>query len=453
MSFPKYPAYKDSGVEWIGEIPEGWSVSSIKRCSYLKARVGWKGLTSDEFEENSYAYLVTGSDFKSSRIQWRQCYQVNKARYDDDPFIHLIEGDLLITKDGTVGKLALVEGLDKPACLNSGIFLLRPLHSYLTNFMEWVLRSKLFSHFVDLRSYGSTINHLYQNVFEEFSFPLPTFSEQKAIASFLECECAKIDALIAEQERLITLLQEKRQAVISHAVTKGLEPNVPMKESGIEWIKKIPSHWKTQQLKLFSQFVSGATPSKDNLDFWSGNIPWVSPKDMKTHYLLDTHDHISENALSHSATRLIQPDNILIVVRSGILQRTIPVAINTIPATINQDIKGIILNKKIILPDFLLFIIQGYTNFFLSVWSKQGATVESIEMKYLENTHVTLPPIAEQQNIISYLRNKCNTFNKLIKKTKKNTLLLKERRSALISAAVTGKIDVRTLVKPKDIAA
>lgn len=428
MSFPKYPAYKASGVEWLGEIPEGWSVSSIKRCSYLKARVGWKGLTSDEFEEDSYAYLVTGSDFRGSKIQWHQCYQVNKARYDDDPFIHLIEGDLLITKDGTVGKLALVEGLDKPACLNSGIFLLRPLHSYLTNFMEWVLRSKLFSHFVDLRSYGSTINHLYQNVFEEFSFPLPTLSEQKAIASFLECECAKIDALIAEQERLITLLQEKRQAVISHAVTKGLEPNVPMKESGIEWIGKIPKQWEIFKLRRLTHLKSGDAITSEQFNDESP-YPVFGGNGIRGY----THNFNCRGTFP-------------IIGRQGALCGNITVSSGNFWASEH----AIVVYPKISYEP--LWMANLLENMRLNQYSLSAAQ-PGLAVERIMDLFIPVPPHNEQKEIVTFISKEIERDIK-IKIASKNTIsLLKERRSALISAAVTGKIDVRTLVKPKDIAA
>ena len=178
MSFSRYEKYKVSGVEWLGEVPAGWDVQKIKQNSYLKGRVGWKGLKSDEFLEESFAYLITGTDFRGKYIDWCDCYQVDQFRYEDDPFIQLRNGDLLIIKDGTIGKIAIVSDLDKPSCLNSGIFLVRPEHSYATTFLYWVLSSQAFSLFCDLTTYGSTIQHLYQNVFENFAFPIPPLPEQ-----------------------------------------------------------------------------------------------------------------------------------------------------------------------------------------------------------------------------------------------------------------------------------
>ena len=214
---------KDSGVEWIGEIPERWKVMKIKFTSYVKGRVGWKGLTSEEYLENGYAYLVTGQDFQSKTILWDSCYYVDKDRYDDDPYIQLKNGDLLITKDGTIGKLAIVDGLKKPACLNSGIFLVRPYNYYITDFLYYVLSSSVFSNFYFLRSFGSTIQHLYQNVFEEFSFPIPSIGEQEKIIAYLVKQTSKIDKIISVGKNMLQLLKEHKASLINQAVTGKID--------------------------------------------------------------------------------------------------------------------------------------------------------------------------------------------------------------------------------------
>jgi len=223
---------KDSGVEWIGEIPEHWTTKKIKHTSYVKGRIGWKGLTSDEYKDEGYAFLVTGRDFAGEKINWLSCYCIDKNRYDDDPYIQLRNGDLLITKDGTIGKLAIVEDLKKPACLNSGIFLVRSINSYTSRFLYWVLRSKIFVSFYDLLGMGSTIQHLYQYVFENFSFPIPPIEEQRQITIYLESQMTKIDALVIRLQKMTNILNEYRSSLISSAVTGKIDVrNIPLKES------------------------------------------------------------------------------------------------------------------------------------------------------------------------------------------------------------------------------
>jgi len=215
---------KDSGVEWIGEIPEGWEVKKIKHTCYVKGRVGWKGLKADEFLDFGYAYLVTGTDFKNDTIDWLKCHYIDKERYEEDPYIQLKDEDLLITKDGTIGKLAVVKKLDRPACLNSGIFVVRSLYNCLsTEYLFWVLKSDVFDNYNDLTSYGSTIQHLYQNVFVEFSFTLPPLEEQTQIANFLDKKTSQIDKTISNNEKEIELLTEYRAALISEAVTGKID--------------------------------------------------------------------------------------------------------------------------------------------------------------------------------------------------------------------------------------
>ena len=153
---------KDSGVEWIDKIPSNWNIVRLKNDCSLKGRIGWNGLRSEEFEKESYAYLVTGQDFVSSDIDWSKCYQINKKRYDEDPCIQLENGDLLITKDGTIGKIAKVSNMDKPACLNSGIFVLKQKtrKEFVQGYLYWSLYSDLLKEFNSYTSTGTTMLHV-----------------------------------------------------------------------------------------------------------------------------------------------------------------------------------------------------------------------------------------------------------------------------------------------------
>ena len=262
--FKRYERYKDSGVEWIGEIPEHWGVSKIKFTTYVKGRIGWQGLRADEFIDEG-PYLVTGTDFIDGLVNWDSCYHISMERYNEAPPIQLRENDLLITKDGTIGKVAIVKNKPKYAILNSGIFVTRPQNSaYLTEFMYWILNSQVFNRFIEYMSLGSTIVHLYQQTFENFSFPITNLNEQKTIVDFLNKKTSEIDDLIADKERLIELLQEKRQAIITEAVTKGLNPNVKMKDSGIEWIGKIPEQWNIRRIKYLANIRNVKAGDSDN---------------------------------------------------------------------------------------------------------------------------------------------------------------------------------------------
>lgn len=224
---------KDSGIDWIGQIPEHWEICRLKNACSLKGRIGWKGLRSEEFEQISYAYLVTEQDFHSAIIDWTKCYQISKERYDEDPYIQLSNGDLLITKDGTIGKIAKVSNMDKPSCLNSGIFVMKQTKAlFEQSYLYWLLESSLLKEFNNYTSTGTTILHLYQNVFENMPFIIPSLSEQQQIAEYLDKKTEEIDSTIDKFKVQIDKLKEYRQALITEVVTgkidvRGIEIPTP----------------------------------------------------------------------------------------------------------------------------------------------------------------------------------------------------------------------------------
>lgn len=224
---------KDSGIDWIGQIPEHWEICRLKNACSLKGRIGWKGLRSEEFEQMSYAYLVTGQDFHSAIIDWTKCYQISKERYDEDPYIQLSNGDLLITKDGTIGKIAKVSNMDKPSCLNSGIFVMKQTKAlFEQSYLYWLLESSLLKEFNNYTSTGTTILHLYQNIFENMPFIIPSLSEQQQIAEYLDKKTEEIDSTINKFKVQIDKLKEYRQALITEVVTgkidvRGIEIPTP----------------------------------------------------------------------------------------------------------------------------------------------------------------------------------------------------------------------------------
>ena len=216
----KTVAMKDSGVEWIGEVPEHWDISRIKDNTYVKGRIGWQGLRNSDFMYEGDFYCVTGTDLKNGVIDWSNCYYVPENRYEQDKFIQLKVNDLLITKDGTIGKVALVHELPKKSTLNSGVFVTRPIRgTYNNEYMYWVLCSLMFRNYIDLTKGGSTIQHLYQNVFERFFYPCPLLPEQKAIADYLDTKTAHIDRIIETINTQIDKLKELRKTLINDVVT------------------------------------------------------------------------------------------------------------------------------------------------------------------------------------------------------------------------------------------
>lgn len=434
-----YEKYKDSGVEWIGKVPEHWEIRRLKTDTFLKGRIGWNGLRSDEFKESSYAYLVTGQDFTGPNINWDKCYQIDKVRYDEDPFIQLQNGDILITKDGTIGKISKVSRMDKPACLNSGIFVMkqRSSHLYEQGYIYWLLTSNLLSEYNQYTSTGTTILHLYQNVFENMPLLIPTLLEQQAIVSYLDKKCADIDKVIATQQRRIELLQELKQSTITHAVTRGLNPNVKMKDSGVEWIGEVPEHWNTLRLRFVCELRNGYTPSKANPDFWSeGTIPWYRMEDIREsgRRLNEAKQYITESAIKGGG--LFEAGSFIMATTATIGEH----AVLIVDSLANQRFTNLKIRKSLSHSDFnafffqYLFVVDDYCK-----TTTKTATFPAVNMEDLKNFIVCIPPLDEQKIILTYLDKRCAELDNSISKAQKEIDLLQEYKQALISEVVTGK--------------
>ena len=224
------------------------------------------------------------------------------------------------------------------------------------------------------------------------------------------------------------------------------------KNSGVEWLGKVPTHWSLPKLKHFARFIGGGTPNRDTVAYWNGEIPWVSPKDMKVERLDTTEEQITEAGLLGSSTSLVPPGRVLMVVRSGILKHTVPVAINNVEIALNQDMKAIELAPNRCTSDFFLRWVQGLNDALLSEWAKQGATVESIEHLYLADTVIPLPPIAEQPAITAFLDRETTKIDALIAEQEKLIALLAEKRQATISHAVTRGLNPDAPMKDSGVA-
>lgn len=212
---------KESGVYWIGEIPEHWNTIRIKFTSWLKGRIGWDGLKATEFLENG-PYLITGTDFENGEINWNTCVHISEERYEEDELLHIEEDDLLITKDGTIGKLAIVKNCPEKVSLNSGVMIIRNVgdFKYSNKYLYYVLQSNQFLLWYELSQSGnSTIRHLYQGQFYNFEYTYPSYEEQLEIASYLDERCSAFDRLIAIKQSKIDELQEYKKSIIYEYVT------------------------------------------------------------------------------------------------------------------------------------------------------------------------------------------------------------------------------------------
>lgn len=211
---------KDSGIEWLGEIPENFIITRIKHIATLAGRIGWQGLTSQEYSDEG-CYLSTGINFSNGEINWESCVRVPYSRWEEASQIQIENGDLLITKDGTVGKVAIVNNMPDKTSLNSGVLLIRQNKKVCsTRFLFWILQPNVFWKWFNYINAGnSTIIHLYQHDFSNFSFPNPSIEIQNEISNYFDKKCAQIDSLISEKQSLIKDLAEYKKSLIFEAVT------------------------------------------------------------------------------------------------------------------------------------------------------------------------------------------------------------------------------------------
>lgn len=429
---------KNSGIAWIGDIPEDWNIKRVKYLASLKGRIGWQGLTSDEYLDEG-PYLITGVDFKNGNVDWNNCVHISEKRWAEAPEIHIYNGDLLITKDGTVGKVAIVNNLTDKASLNSGVLLVRTESGYDKRFLFWVLQSEEFWTWFRLKNAGnSTIIHLYQGDFAEFSYTFPHVTEQRAIADYLDTQCAKLDSIVADIEKQIELLQKYKKSLITETVTKGLDRSVPMKDSGIEWIGKIPSNWNCKKLKYILS---------DPLQYGANESGYDYREDYPRYIRIT--DITEENTLKEEGKLSLTPDiaspyilhhgDILFARSGATVGKTFFYDTSYGLAAFAGYLIRARINPQIALPKFVYYSTLGigYENWKNTVFTQ--ATIQNIGADKYALFCVTLPNIAEQKNIIKYLDIKCHQIDNIIKDKKSQLLQIQNYKNSLIYEYVTGK--------------
>jgi type I restriction enzyme S subunit len=284
---------------------------------------------------------------------------------------------------------------------------------------------------------------LYPDEFLRINIILPPLSDQKAIATFLDRETSRIDALVEKKQQFIELLEERRSALISHAVTRGLDPDVPMKDSGIEWIGEIPEHWDVRKTsRSFKIIGSGTTPYSDTLEYYdNGDIPWILTGDLNDTILKNTSKKITNSALvNHSSLKLYNKNTLIIAMYGATIGK---VSLIDFQGCTNQACCA--LNKS----DYFIqrFVYYWFlTNRNNIIRLSYGGGQPNISQEIIKSLKIQSPPLQEQQAIANYLDRETSQIDNLIEKTKQSIEYLKEYRTALISSAVTGKIDVRGTV-------
>ncbi|KDN29651.1 restriction endonuclease subunit S [Vibrio fortis] len=417
--YQAYSEYKDSGVDWLGSIPSTWKLSRIGGV----------------FEERREK--VSDKDFPALSVTRDGIVpQLDNAAKTDagDNRKKVCADDFVINSRSDRKGSSGTSKLDGSVSLISIVLMPRKINPA---FAHHLLRSYPFQH--EFYRYGKGIHaDLWSTNYSEMKnilLAVPTEDEQQKIANFLDHETAKIDTLITKQEKLIELLKEKRQAVISHAVTKGLNPQAPMKDSGVEWLGEVPEHWGVVKCGYLGNLF-GSEAIAEDLVSDDGDIPFIKVSTLS----LDSFD-LSEKSFfvdSDMVSVNKAKSNYIAFPKRGAAIFTNKVNIVTEPSFIDPNLMGWEINNRA-LPEYIAYMLKlrGLGDI------ADVSTVPQINNKHIEPMKFPLPPLQEQTDILKSLKGQVATINELIEKSNVAITLIKERKTALISAAVTGKIDVR----------
>jgi type I restriction enzyme S subunit len=431
MKYQRYQDYFKNDVDWLGEAPSTWMV---KRVGYFF---------------NERREKVSDKDFQPLSVTKSGIVpQLESAAKSDDGDNRkkVCIGDFVINSRSDRKGSSGASGLDGSVSLINTVIV--PNKNIDIKFAHYLFRSTSFQE--EYYRYGKGIvADLWSTNYSEMkniSIPIPPLTEQKKIADFLENETANIDFLVLEQQKLIELLKEKKQAVISNAVTKGLNPNVEMKDSGVEWLGEIPENWKLTSVKKNSVIVGrigfrGYT-QEDIVDEGDGAIT-LSPSNLINGEIsLEACTYISWIKFHESPEIQISPGDV-VMVKTGSSYGKVAIFDNTAQPEITINPQLVIFKKITFESKFFFYLLQSnYVNSLIKS-SNTGGTIPTLTQEYIGNIKIAIPSIDEQQKIIDYLNIKNNEFKLLINEAEKIIDLLTERRFALISAAVTGQIDVR----------
>ena len=431
--YKPYPAYKRSGVEWLGEIPAHWEVRRLKYSAPIHV-----SKLDHKPEESVYVGLEHIESWTGRLLLDNQPESV------DSTVASFSAGDVLFGK--------LRPYLAKSACPDFGgvatseILALHPLSDCLQRYVMYCLLGESHIRWINVFAYGAKMPRVSPDQVAVSFMPLPRLDEQRAIAGFLDRETAKIDSLVAKKERLIELLQQKRTALISRTVIKGLDPNVPMKDSGVEWLGEIPVHWDVTRLGHLTPFnrrimygiVLPGPHVEDGIPIVKGGD--VSPERLR----LDALSRTSKEIESRYARSRLHPGDLVYAIRGSIGDvAMVPSGLEG--ANLTQDAARVAYREDHC-GLWLLYLLRSRAVFAQLEAGALGATIRGINIRDLKRTVIPIPPRAEQQAIADYVNRESLKADSLIAKIREAIERLKELRAALISAAVTGKIDVRDFV-------
>lgn len=444
--YQKYAEYKDSGVEWVDTLPIHWSSVHLKWISIIYAG-GTPSKTIESYWENGVIPWINSGAVNQTYILEPSTY-ITKAAYENSSAKWIPKNALVMALAGQGKTKGMVAQLGIDTTCNQSMAAILPNDLSYARYLFWWITANYQNirnmSGGDLRD-GLNLEHL-----GDIGCPLPSSEEVTTIANFLDHETAQIDTLIAKQEKLIELLKEKRQAVISHAVTKGLNLNVPMKDSGIEWLGEVPKHWTVTKVGFHTLKIgSGKTPKGGAEIYQDEGVLFIRSQNVYNEGLrIDSSEstYISEAIHDDMSTSKVYSGDILLNITGGSIGRSSIVPDEFPEANVNQHVCIIRVRKY--LQKFLALVIQSDLIQAQIQSIQTGGNREGLNFEQISKFYFALPSTEEQKQLVKYIEDKVLEFSKLEVKAYNAIQLMQERRTALISAAVTGKIDVRNWQHP-----
>jgi type I restriction enzyme S subunit len=454
----KYDNYKNSGIEWIGEIPQHWEINRLKNIGKLYS--GLSGKSGSDFEKaptNDYKPFINFTNIANNKYIVSDNFGFVKI-YSNENQNQVKKHDLFFLMSSEnqedVGKSALLLEDFGELYLNSFCKGFRLTNNFDARFINYLLSSSALSQIISLEGKGFTRINLRMEGVENLPIFLPeSIAEQTAIANFLDYKTTQIDTLILKKEAFISLLQEERIAVINQAVTKGLDPNVPMKDSGVEWLGEIPEHWAVKKLKYLLKENKDALKTGPfgshikNSDF----IPDGKYKVYTQRNVLDNEyengcEGISEEKFKELRGFLVHDRDVLITTRGSIGRCSIFPKGQTL-GILHPCLIRVQVNEDLSLNDWVVNYINNTSLFYNNVKFNSNSTIIDVIYGYtLKEIFFPVPTLSEQKTILDFLDTKLNEIESLISKSQQEIELLKEYKTALISEVVTGKVDVRNVI-------
>ena len=435
-----YPAYRDSGVPWLGEVPKHWEVRRMRNVADMRVSNVDKHAREGEETVRRCNYVdVYKNDYIDDRIEFMKA----TSTVDALERFRLKKGDVLITKDSEawddIGVPALVTESAPDLVSGYHLALFRPrVDTIRGSYLFHVLQSSSMARQFSVLAKGVTRYGLSHADIKSIWLPLPPPSEQAAIARYLDHVSERVDFYIGAKERLIALLKEQQQAIITRVVTRGLDPNAPMKSTGTGWMPEVPAHWGVRRLRSISSLFNGATPSSNVARYWNGDITWVTPHDLGTNrgMCIETSSRkITREGYESCGTSLAESGALVISTRAPIGY----VSILNVPACVNQGCKLIVPNATLVQSEYLYYIFLISRPELVSLG--QGATFMELSTETLANFSMLLPPLSEQAAIVEHLKRSTDTIETVIDRTRRQINLFREYRERLINDVVTGRLD------------